>query len=56
MAATLRAVLTGARARRAARHPAGAGFRDGRARAGDSAARAAGRRRHARPAAFAHAR
>ncbi|GAA2561101.1 MULTISPECIES: hypothetical protein [Streptomyces] len=56
MTATLRTVLTAARARRTARHLAGVRFCDGCARVSDSAARAAEHRRHARLTALTHAR
>ncbi|MDI6519251.1 hypothetical protein QMA61_23985 [Streptomyces coelicoflavus] len=53
---TLRAVLAAVRARRAVRHLAGVSFCDNCAQVGDSASRAAERRRHAQMAAFTHAR
>ncbi|MGW8066376.1 hypothetical protein ACVV2G_29875 [Streptomyces ziwulingensis] len=56
MTITLRTALTAARARRTVRHLAGVGFRDGRAQAGDRAARAAERRRPIRLTAVTPAR
>ncbi|MFD7057886.1 hypothetical protein [Streptomyces sp. NPDC059906] len=56
MATALRTAFTAARARRTARHLAGVSFCDSCAQVGDSAARAAERRRHTRLTALTRTR